>query len=366
MKKRIAVLPGDGIGPEEVEASLSILQTVANARGHKIELKMGLVGWAAYDVYGDVMPPETWTLCEKVDVILFGAVGLPVRDAEVPRDLRPERRALLPIRKHFGLGVNIRPVRIYPGLEEMSPLKNKFIDGGLLLTFFRELLGGYYFGDKRRSPDGRSWAEDVCRYERPQIELIARAAFEEARRTGEKVTSADKANVLDATGAYWREVVTEVHDKEFPKVALEYALVDSLSANLVRRPKDFQIILSSNAHCDILSDEGGGIAGSLGLLPSASLNPETGYGMYEPAAGSAPDIAGKGIANPTGMILSIALMFRHTFRDDIAAQAIERAVEKALFKGFRTSDIATEPSKWVSTQGMADVIGENLELEIAE
>src|SRR3989344_5049352 len=184
MNKRVAVLPGDGIGPEEMEASLPLLQTVAAARCHQIELRKGLVGWAAYDVYRDVMPEETWDICGSSDAILFGAVGMPGRDTEVPRDMRPERRALLPIRKRFGLGVNIRPVRVYPGLESVSSIPHAF-KGGEWLTFFRELLGGDYFGEKRRSPDGRAWAEDVCRYERSQIELIARAAFGAGQRPEE-------------------------------------------------------------------------------------------------------------------------------------------------------------------------------------
>lgn len=366
MKKRIAVLAGDGIGPEEMAASLPLLETVAAARCHQIEFRKGLVGWAAYDAYGDVMPKATWDLCGSSDVILFGAVGLPKRDSTLPLELRPERRALLPIRKKFGLGVNIRPVRIYPGLEEIASLNRRLIEGGVEVVFFRELLGGDYFGRKTLDPRGK-WATDECHYRREQIVLIARAAFEEARRTGRKVTSVDKANVLGAAGTFWRNAVSVVHKREFTDVRLEHMFVDAASARLVACPKSLEIVLTSNLFGDILSDQGGGIAGSLGLLPSASLNPKTGYGMYEPAAGSAPDIAGKGIANPIGMVLSIALMFRHTFRDEKAAQAIEQAVEKALARGFRTSDIGDGSDVIrLTTLEMVNTITSQLELEIAE
>ena len=360
MNKRIAMLPGDGIGPEVMEASVPLMYNVASARGHKVVCEGGLVGFAAYDVYRDVMPDKTWDLCRRSSGILFGAVGLPQRDAELPPDMRPERRALLPIRKAFGLSINIRPVRIYPGMEAISPLKERVLEGGVHLTFFRELTGGDYFGRKTADELG-TWAEDVCRYERGQIVAIARAAFKMAEETGESVTSIDKANVLGATGTYWRNIVQAIHDAEFPEVKLEHVYVDAFCLYMITRPTKYSIVLCSNLQGDILSDGGAGIAGSMGLLASASLNPATGYAMYEPAGGSAPDIAGLGIANPIAMVLSIAMLFRHTYQDGVAANAIERAVAETLREGYRTKDIATSAGERVlSTGEMVQAIRDNI------
>ncbi|KKU48928.1 hypothetical protein A3H10_04710 [Candidatus Uhrbacteria bacterium RIFCSPLOWO2_12_FULL_46_10] len=355
MKKMVAILAGDGIGPEIMEASRPLLAVVARGQGHDIICQEGRVGFAAYDVHGDVMPEETWELCCRSDAILFGAVGLPQRDNELTPDMRPERRALLPLRRKFGLAVNIRPVRVFPGLEKLSPLKERVLAGGVNLTFFRELTGGDYFGEKYLDRAGE-WAEDVCRYTREQIEAIARAAFRMARETGEPVTSIDKANVLGATGTYWRSVVQALHDVEFPEVKLEHVYVDAFNLYLMTQPTRFRIVLCSNAHGDILSDGAAGLAGSMGLLASASINPESGYAMYEPAGGSAPDIAGLGIANPVAMVLSIAMFFRHSLRDNVAANAIEWATTIALQK-YRTKDIATEDSaRIVNTKEMVQAI----------
>ena len=343
MKKDIAVLPGDGIGPEIMNACLPVLEKAADIGGHQISTRHGLVGWAAHDVYGDVMPEETWRICRRSDAILFGAVGLPKRDPELPSEMRPEKRALLPIRKEFNLGCNIRLVRVYPTLTDLSPIKNERLIGGVNLTFFRELIGGDYFGERRIDPNGQ-WAEDICRYDKPLIVNIARAAFRTAQKTKEKVTSIDKANVLGATGTFWRKIVQEVHDTEFREVALDHQFVDAFNLYLFTKPEEFQIVLCSNAHGDILSDGGAGLAGSMGLLPSASLDTGTGFGLYEPSGGSAPDIAGQNIANPIAMILSIALMFRHSLDDNETAVKIETAVEAALEKGFRTKDLAPENS----------------------
>jgi 3-isopropylmalate dehydrogenase len=363
MKKTIAILPGDGIGPEVMSASLPLLHKVAHARGHQITCQQGLVGFAAYDVFRDVMPEPTWQLCRESEAILFGSVGLPSRDAELAPDMRPERRALLPLRQQFGLGCNIRPVRVFPGLECISPLKDRVISGGVNLTFFRELTGGDYFGARSIDRDGR-WAEDICRYERSQIESIARAAFSMAMVTGETVTSIDKANVLGATGTYWRKVVQTVHDQEYPSVKLNHVYVDAFNLYLMTRPTEFQIVLCSNAHGDILSDGAAGLAGSMGLLASASLNMTTGYAMYEPAGGSAPDIAGQDIANPIGMVLSIAMFFRHSLKDNGAAAAIEQATAFVL-KRRRTKDIATgDEEQVVGTRAMVRAIMESLPLSL--
>jgi 3-isopropylmalate dehydrogenase len=354
-KTVITVLAGDGIGQEVMQASLPLLREVARRRGHRIRIWEELVGFAAYDVHGDVMPETTWQACRESNAILFGAVGRPDRDEELAPEMRPERRALLPLRQRFELGCNIRPIRVHAHLTELSPLKQKVIPQGVNLTFFRELIGGDYFG-KRRADPGGEWAEDVCTYERCQIEAIARAAFQMARETGEKVTSIDKANVLQATGTYWRQVVQEVHDREFPSVKLQHVYVDAMNLYLLTRPGDFQIVLCSNAHGDILSDGAAGLAGSMGLLPSASLNLESGYAMYEPAGGSAPDIAGKDIANPIGMVLSIAMLFRYTLRDTEAAVAIELATAETL-KRYRTRDIATgNEQRLVGTKRMVEAI----------
>jgi len=362
MHVRIAELAGDGVGPELMGACKPILFKAAQLGGHTFTLYPAKVGWAAYDDCGDTMPQKTWDVCHSCDCILFGAVGLPARDGSLESALRPEKHALLPMRKEFGLGCNIRPVRIYNWLEEISPLKNRLIAGGLEITFFRELIGGDYFGERRIDPDG-NWAEDTCRYERWQIVNIARAAFEMARLKGQKVTSVDKANVLGATGTYWRKIVDEVHNADFTGVRLEHLFVDAFNAYLIMNPKRFQIVLTSNMFGDILSDGGGGLAGSLGFLPSASINPATGFGLYEPAAGSAPTIAGKGIANPIGMALSIAMMFRYTFRCEQTARRIEQAVYQALQNGYRTADLIPEGDNKValSTKDMVFEIMRELE-----
>ncbi|MFA5954901.1 MAG: 3-isopropylmalate dehydrogenase [Patescibacteria group bacterium] len=350
---KLAVLAGDGIGPELMEACLPFQDWIGERCGVRIHPVPALVGWAAYDVHGTVMPEETWRVCHESDAILFGAVGLPGRDEELPKEERPERKALLPIRHNFGLGVNIRPVRVFPGLESLSPLKNNRA-AGVHLTFFRELIGGDYFGERHEDPNG-DWAEDVCRYERWQIESIARVAFARALRTGETVTSIDKANVLGATGTFWRRVVQELHDRKFPNVKLQHVFVDAFNLYLMTRPADFQIVLTSNAQGDTLSDGGAGIAGSMGMLASASINPKTGYAMYEPAGGSAPTIAGTGRANPIAMVLSIALLVRYTMKNEVVAREIELAVAETLAEGWRTDDI-TDGTSSCSTREMVAAI----------
>lgn len=361
--KKILKLAGDGIGPEIMSVTTPIVDEVARRRGHEIKWEESLVGFAAYDEHGDTMPQETWAKVRNADAVLFGAVGLPGRDAELAPEMRPEKRALLPMRKEMGLAINIRPIRIYEGLEHLSPLRDHLAKG-VQLTFLRELTSGMYFGGRETDPEGQ-WAKDICYYSRPEIEKIARFAFELSRKTGLKVTSVDKANVLGAIGLFWRNVVSECHQKSYSDVELEHCLVDAFNLYLFNRPADYRIVLTSNMFGDILSDGAAGLAGSLGLLPSASINPETGFCLYEPSGGSAPDIAGQDIANPIAMILSAALLFRHTFGDEEAAQSIESAVQNTLLSGYRTKDLIVagednESLKVVGTKGLAAKIQDQL------
>lgn len=363
-KWRIGVLAGDGIGPEVMKASMPIFRKAAELAGHEIEFINGLVGWAAHDVYNDVMPGETWERLSHTDAFLFGAVGLPARDPSLPLNMRPERRALLPLRQKFNLAVNIRPVKIYRGFGNLSPLKTSLVANGTDTTFFRELLGDMYFGKKRLSKNGK-YAVDECKYTIEQIETIARAAFEYARATGKKVMSIDKQNVLLTLGTVWRDTVQGLRDREYQDVELAHQYVDSMTNVLVSRLESCQIVLAGNMFGDILSDLGASLVGSLGLLPSASINPKNSFGMYEPGSGSAPDIANKDIANPIAMILSGAMMFEHTFKDPKTANRIEEAVKRTLRAGFRTADIYRPRSDLkeqlkVGTADMAQAILEHL------
>ena len=334
MKKRIAVVAGDGIGPEIVEEALNVLAAVGKQFGHSFELDRRLIGGAAIDATGAALPDETLAACRAADAVLLGAVGGPKWDG-LPAERRPERAALLPLRSALGLFCNLRPVTVWPALRAASPLKEEYTDGIDLLVV-RELTGGIYFGEHRRAVDGRS-AVDVMAYSVPEIERIAHMAFESARRRRRKVTSVDKANVLE-TSRLWRETVETVA-KDYPDVALDHLYVDNAAMQLVRDPGRFDVLLTENMFGDILSDEASQIAGSIGLLPSASLRAD-GFGLYEPIHGSAPDIAGKGIANPLATILSVAMMLRHSFGLVAEADAVERAVGQVLSAGLRTADIA--------------------------
>lgn len=365
MYKKILTLAGDGIGPEIMEATIPIVEKVCQLKGHEVSWDKGLIGFAAYDAHGDTMPQETWDKVKSCDAILFGAVGLPARDAELSPEMRPEKRALLPMRKEMGLSVNIRPIRVYEGLESLSPLKESLAKG-VQLTFLRELNSGMYFGKREKDPEG-NWASDQCYYAAHEVERIAEFAFKLARQTGQKVTSVDKANVLGAIGTFWREKVTNLHEANYSDVELEHCLVDAFNLYLFNRPADYRIVLTSNMYGDILSDGAAGLAGSLGLLPSASINPETDFCLYEPSGGSAPDIAGKDLANPIAMILSAALLFRHTWKDEEAAAMIENSVQKVLQKGLRTRDLVhsdeADSAKFeiVGTKGLAQAVAENLQ-----
>ncbi|MCS6945622.1 MAG: 3-isopropylmalate dehydrogenase [Sutterellaceae bacterium] len=350
---KIAVLPGDGIGPEVVAAAVQVLQ----ALGEPFEFEFAEVGGAAYEAYGQPLPEATLALTRAADAVLFGAVGDWKYDA-LPRALRPEQ-AILGLRRALGLFANLRPAVCFEPLVAASSLKPELV-AGLDILIVRELTGDIYFGQprgRRLAPDGPFTGApegfDTMRYTRPEIERIARVAFEAARRRRRHVTSVDKANVLE-TSQLWREVVTEVH-AEYRDVTLEHLYVDNAAMQLVRAPKYFDVIVTGNLFGDILSDEAAMLTGSIGMLPSASLG-ESGRGLYEPSHGSAPDIAGKGTANPLATILSAAMMLRHSLGRPAQAARIETAVGKVLAAGLRTPDIASPGMRMVGTREMAAAV----------
>lgn len=340
---KVAVLAGDGIGPEVMAEAHKVLNAVEARFGLTFERTEALVGGAAIDAVGQPLPPQTLSICQQSDAILFGSVGGPKWTGLAP-DQQPERGSLLPLRKTFDLFCNLRPGQIYPAFAELSPLHPRVSSQGMDVLCVRELTGGIYFGEKGRGEDS---AFDTQTYSTAEISRIARVAFEAAQKRSHKVTSIDKANVLQ-TSILWREVVTEVA-KDFPNVALEHMYIDNAAMQLIRSPQQFDVLLCDNLFGDILSDELAAIAGSMGLLPSASLN-GSGFGLYEPAGGSAPDIAGQGIANPIAQILSAALMLRYSFGLEDAAKAIEQAVQQCLQQGIVTRDIQPD-----SSYGTADV-----------
>lgn len=333
MKKTIAVVAGDGIGPEIVAEALKVLKKVGDKFGHEFMIEERLVGGAAYDASGECLPKDTLETCKKADAVLLGAVGGPKYDA-LPGPMRPEK-ALLGLRSGLGLFCNLRPATVWSTLKDASPLKAEIIGDGLDILVVRELTGGVYFGEHKRAEDGQS-ATDIMAYSIPEIERIARMAFDAAMKRNKKVTSVDKANVLE-TSRLWRETVNKVA-LDYPEVTLEHMYVDNAAMQLVRAPQKFDVLLTENMFGDILSDEASQITGSIGMLPSASLRLD-GFGMYEPIHGSAPDIAGKGIANPIATILSVAMMLRYSFSLSKEAEAIESAVGRVLERGFRTADL---------------------------
>ncbi len=324
MTHRIVTLPGDGIGPEILAPTLEILRAVGD-----FAFESHPFGGASIDLHGTALTDETLAACRGADAVLLAAVGGPKWDSTDPHAPRPEQ-GLLGLRKALGLYANLRPVKPLPALYDASPLRRERIEGTDLLVV-RELTGGIYFGEKTRSED---YASDLCAYSREEIARIARTAFGAARA---KVSSVDKANVLE-TSRLWREVVMEVHSAEFPHIELEHVLVDNAAMQLVAAPRHFDTILTENMFGDILSDEAAMITGSIGMLPSASLGAD-GPGLFEPVHGSAPDIAGRGIANPLAMFLSAALMLRHGLDLEGEAAAVESAVEQALERGLRTPDL---------------------------
>ncbi|HAP00100.1 MAG TPA: 3-isopropylmalate dehydrogenase [Fibrobacteres bacterium] len=354
---RIAVLAGDGIGPEVMAQAERVLAAVATKFNFTTELFHADVGGIAIDNHGEALPASTLKACEKSQAILFGSVGGPKWET-LPPEKQPERAALLPLRKHFNLFCNIRPARVYKALAAACPLRPDIVGDGFDILCMRELTGGIYFakrpGSKGREGSGneeRAW--DTKEYTRAEIVRIARKAFDAARLRRKSVTSIDKANVLTSM-VFWREVVTEVA-KDYPDVALSHMYVDNAAMQLLKNPHQFDVMLCGNMFGDILSDECAMLTGSMGLLPSASIA-ESSFGLYEPAGGSAPDIAGKGIANPIAQILSVALMLRYSFNQDAAAKAIEAAVEKTVGDGIRTGDIKSAGSTVVDTTGMGDAI----------
>jgi 3-isopropylmalate dehydrogenase len=349
---RIAVLPGDGIGPEVVAEALKVLRALERS-GLRIEATHAPVGGTAVDQCGDPLPAQTLALARASDAVLFGAVGGPRYDS-APRAQRPEQ-GLLRLRKELGLFANLRPARIFPGLGGASALKPEVIDG-LDLLIIRELTGDIYFGRPRgihTLPSGEREGFDTMRYTESEIRRIARVGFEAARGRGRKLCSVDKANVLETT-QLWRDVVTEVAP-EYPDVALTHMLVDNAAMQLVRAPRQFDVIVTGNMFGDILSDEASALTGSIGMLPSASLD-EKHKGLYEPIHGSAPDIAGRGLANPLATILSAAMMLRYSLRQEAFAQRIERAVEAVLLKGLRTADLARAGETPIGTAAMGDAV----------
>lgn len=352
----IAVLPGDGIGPEVMTEALKVLSAIESKYGVVFNKSMAHVGGAGIDNEGKALPETTIAICKSSDAILFGSVGGPKWES-LPPEEQPERGALLPLRKIFGLFCNLRPAIIFPALVGSSSLKESVIEGGFDILVVRELTGGIYFSEPKGLDvvDGVRRGFDTMLYTEPEIERITRVAFDVARKRGSKVCSIDKANVL-STSVLWREVVERVA-KEYPDVALSHMYVDNAAMQLVRWPKQFDVMLCGNMFGDIISDEAAMLTGSLGMLPSASLA-EGSFGMYEPSGGSAPDIAGQGIANPIAQILSTSMMLRYSFAMADAADAIEKAVEKVLNDGYRTGDIyqGTAGEKKVNTGEMGDAI----------
>ncbi len=358
MKYNIAVVKGDGVGPEIVSEAMLVLDKIGEKFGHEFCYQEVLAGGCSIDANGVPLTQETIDTCKAADSVLLGAVGGPKWD-NVPSEKRPEK-ALLGLRSALGLFANIRPATMYKALAAACPVKPEIIGDGFDIVVCRELTGDVYFGKHFRKESDRGWGEMGCdemNYSVYEVERIARRAFEMARVRSKKVTSVDKANVLE-TSRVWRETVARVA-KEYPDVELNNMYVDNAAMQLVHNPGQFDVILTGNLFGDILSDEASMITGSIGMLPSASLN-ESGRGMYEPIHGSAPDIAGKGIANPIATILSCAMMLRYSFDLPAEAGAIEAAVEKALNDGHRTGDIAAKGDKVIGTHEMGEIIRANI------
>lgn len=349
----IAVLPGDGIGPEVMVQAQKVMKAISERFSLNITTKEYDIGGIAIDNHGTPLPADTLAGCEQADAILFGSVGGPKWE-HLPANEQPERGALLPLRKYFKLFCNLRPARLYEGLEAYCPLRADIAQRGFDILCVRELTGGIYFGQpKGREGEGaQERAFDTEVYHRYEIERIARFAFESARKRRHKVTSIDKANVLQSS-ILWREVVTGIA-KEYPDVEIQHMYIDNATMQLIKDPSQFDVLLCSNIFGDILSDECAMITGSMGMLPSASVNEER-FGLYEPAGGSAPDIAGKNIANPIAQILSAALLLRYSFNEDNAAQAIEDAITQVLAEGYRTADLAGDGNA-ITTDEMGDRI----------
>jgi 3-isopropylmalate dehydrogenase len=347
MRALIAILGGDGIGPEVVAQGVRVLQAVAARGGHRFELQEALVGGVAMDRTGKPLPDDTLSLCRAADAVLLGAVGGPKWDAHAA--VRPEQ-GLLALRKELGLYANLRPVTLHPRLVDASPLKAEVLRE-VDLVVVRELTGGLYFGEKRREADR---ASDLCVYTADEVRRVVRVAARLARQRRRRLTSVDKANVLE-TSRLWREVATQVVRDEFPDVQLEHVFVDSCAMLLVQRPARFDVVVTENLFGDVLTDEASVLAGSIGLLPSASLG-DGKHGLYEPIHGSAPDIAGRGVANPYGTILSVALLLRHSLGLEAEARAVELSVRSAIDAGVLPSDVAPAGTRAARTLEAGDAV----------
>ncbi len=351
---KVAVLPGDGIGPEVMAEALKVLKKVSQIYSIKMEFNYADVGGIAIERHGKALPEKTLVLCKSSDAILFGSVGGPEWES-LPPDQQPERAALLPLRKIFDLYANLRPALLFPQLKNASPLKPSLIENGLDIMIIRELTGDIYFGEGKGREKDRAF--DTMVYTRHEIERIARVAFETAQKRRKKLTSVDKANVL-TTMVFWREIVIEV-SKSFPDVALNHIYVDNAAMQLIKNPGQFDVLLCGNMFGDIISDEAAMITGSIGMLPSASLT-DGNFGLFEPAGGSAPDIAGRGTANPIAQILSAAMMLKYSFNNSDAYDAIFRSVDQVLNEDYRTIDIMSEGKKQAGTSQMGDLISARL------
>ena len=354
MEYKIAILPGDGIGPEVMESAKSVLKLIEKKFNITFIFIEGLIGGAAYDKYNSHFPKETKKICLESDAILFGSVGGPINEQHTEKWKNCEANSILALRKTFSFHANLRPIKIYKELDNLCPLKKEIIAGGIDILILRELIGDIYFGEhKTYIKDNQKYATDIAEYSEDQITNIAHEAFKASQLRSKKVTSVDKANVLD-TSKLWREVVSNI-SKDYPDVELEHMLVDNCAMQIIKNPRQFDVILTSNMFGDILSDAAAVLPGSLGLLPSASLNKD-GFGLYEPSGGSAPDIAGKNIANPVAQILSAALMLRHSFQLENEAKCIEQAVLKTLKLRFRTGDIYEVGTKKLTCSDFTDEI----------
>ncbi|NMC26696.1 MAG: 3-isopropylmalate dehydrogenase [Syntrophomonadaceae bacterium] len=353
---KIAVLPGDGIGAEIVPEAIKALQAIGSKFGHQFQFTEALIGGAAYDAGGHPLPDSTLELCRSSDAVLLGAIGGPKWDS-LPVHLRPEVGALLPLRKELGLYANLRPCMLFPSLIHASTLKDEVISGVDLMVI-RELTGGLYFGEKSRekTADGGQKATDILSYSTFEIERIARFAYEVARKRRRKLCSVDKANVLESS-RLWRETVTAMAP-DYPDVETSHMYVDNCSMQLIRNPRQFDVIVTENMFGDILTDEASMLTGSIGMLPSASIGGQV--GLYEPSHGSAPDIAGQQKANPLATILSAAMMLRYSFNLEEEARAIESAVQQIMAEGYRTPDLMEAGQTMVNTTQMGDLVEQKI------
>ncbi|WP_164668028.1 3-isopropylmalate dehydrogenase [Virgibacillus doumboii] len=354
MNKQVVLLPGDGVGQEVMESAKFVLNTVATEFGHRFAFHEHAIGGDAIDRYGTPLPDDTVKACQQAEAVLLGAVGGKKWDV-LPASKRPEK-GLLGIRKELGLFANLRPVKSFPALAHVSPLKEEVISGSDILII-RELTGGLYFGEPSERRENGQAAVDTLYYQRYEIERIVDKAFQSAQKRRKHLTSVDKANVLESS-RLWREIVEE-KQQQYPDVTVDHVLVDAAAMKLVTNPDQFDVIVTGNLFGDILSDEASVLTGSLGMLPSASIRSD-GVGLYEPVHGSAPDIAGRGMANPTGMILSAAMMLRHSFNMEAEAMEIESAVNETLNQGYHTADLNRKGGLLVGTKEMTEAIVDNL------